>query len=79
MKVETPFPMAFQMQPTRQGEEEELQIRHAGVGVGLRASTLHRTANLLNDRGNGQTQCGKTMRASVLGKSMEHIRGTNRT
>lgn len=34
MKVETPFPMAFQMQPTRQGEEEELQVRHAGVGVG---------------------------------------------
>lgn len=32
MKVETPFPMAFQMQPTRQ--EEELQVRHAGVGVG---------------------------------------------
>lgn len=30
MKVETPFPMAFQMQPTRQGEEQELQVRHAG-------------------------------------------------
>lgn len=36
MKVETPFPMAFQMQPTRQEEEEEeeLQVRHAGVGGG---------------------------------------------
>lgn len=81
MKVETPFPMAFQMQPTRQGEEQELQMRHAGAGVGEEPALRREAGDRSGTDGIMVGQCCRTVSARMAraGGGTEHVTSTNRT